>query len=593
MSSNLKKWKITEKIHIKNIGEVPIFDITKDGAELIVSNDKNLAVFRILDSEDHAMYNNSESSVECMVTFYNESTPLHVPIYSSYLMKGIDILQINKKRVVYQGYNHPNEPLYLRPPPPKDAYVIGGHGEEKDGYFIVPRDSIIVAKVQSGQFATLLDYNRYLQNLSRMNKDVLCNPLENINQIIDAFGSVAIFEPGDHCPNFYYSLLMCHRSIKACNPSESGIIPVDEIITHPERYADESHMSYENKKTIEDKKDFLMQLYHASVWPMQHIIRQILDQQPSDSTMEQLITLIDNTYRVYQSDLSKSNPGVYYMFVCRYRYALTNSMENFKIKSNANTILGSPESLKKLFYNRIHNTQFRKGHLQNYYTSKTYKNKKSSSIQHNIMEEKNKLHNNSIKLKQLYTDMAPNNNKTLSQIRMLEKSMKTRIKYISSLRKLKENNIKKEEPSNYWTSKEEPSNYWTSKEEPSNYFTGMEQRINNDASENRIRLYEASPEFQSRSTSHYFPNPNATVLRPMLSRKAVVKQGRYRPSPTEQHQREMLHANIEENALREKAHQNAIKASHRRHMMEKERQKVEGGKRRTRKRSKPTRRHST
>ena len=57
MSSNLKKWKITEKIHIKNIGEVPIFDITKDGAELIVSNDKNLAVFRILDSEDHAMYN--------------------------------------------------------------------------------------------------------------------------------------------------------------------------------------------------------------------------------------------------------------------------------------------------------------------------------------------------------------------------------------------------------------------------------------------------------------------------------------------------------------------------------------------------------
>ena len=111
--------------------------------------------------------------------------------------------------------------------------------------------------------------------------------------------------------------------------------------------------------------------------------------------------------------------------------------------------------------------------------------------------------------------------------------------------------------------------------------------------EERIRQYEESPEFQSRSTSQYFPNPNATVLRPMLSRKAVVKQGRYRPTPTENHQREMLQANIEENALRKKAYQNAMASSKKRNKIEEERQNVEGGKRRTRKRSKPTRRHST
>jgi hypothetical protein len=307
---------------------------------------------------------------------------------------------------------------------------------------------------------------------------------------------------------------------------------------------------------------------------MKQAIREILDQQPSDSTMEQLITLINSIYSIDQSVLSTSNPGVYYMFSCRYRYALTNaiySRENFKIKSNVNTVVRSPEPVKKLFYNRIYNTQFRKGHLQNYYTSKTYKNKKSSSIQPNIMEEKNKLQDNSIKLKQLYTTMAPNNNKTLNQIKMLEKSMKTRIKYITSLRKLGENN-KKEEPSNYWGGIEKLSNNVPSEEEPSNNFKGIEQQFNNDASENRIRQYEASPEFQSRSVSHYFPNPNTTVLRPMLSRKAVVKQGRYRPSPTEQHQSEMRNAKIEENALRETAYQHAMAASTRRNEKEKERQ---------------------
>ena len=674
---------------LKN-GRIPIFDVSlsPETVKRIITNDKQFLLFQDIDPAikekigEYIMatywWNGTDG-----VDHTNQESPRIDTIMikdAVYLSGYIDIPRISSKRIILQRIGKSSELpiLYLRPPPPHQAYVIGGHGEEKDGYFIVPKGSIIVAKVQSGELADLLDYNKYLRNLSRMNKDVLCNPLENINQIIDAFGSVAIFEPGDRCPNFYYNLLMCHNSIKACSPSKSGIIPVDEIITHPERYSDHSHMPYENKKTIEDKKDFLTQLYNASVWPVQQSIRQLLDQQPSESTMEQLITLIDKTYRIYQSVLSTSNPGVYYMFVCRSRDFSTNaiySMENSKIKSNINTIKGYPKSVEKLFHNRIHNTQFRKSHLQNYYKNKTYKYKKSSSIKYDIMEEKNRLKNNSIELKRLYnliehidpqtqqTNRVSMINNLTKQIKKREEIMRSRIRNLSSLREfntelkkdigllqsiesstLQPSTISKSVQSEYFSGKNlkndteplEESEYFSGKNlkndpeqlEESEYFSGqrlmnkptqtmytkhhfaknienINNGINNETVKNklvkekankyeqqveeRIRQYEASPEFQSRSTSHYFPNPSASVLRPSLSRKAVVKQGRYRPSPTEQHQREMRQANIEENALREKAYQNAMMAS-------KKREEQAGGKRRTRKykkRSKPTRRHST
>ena len=564
MSSNLKKWKITEKIHIKNIGEVPIFDITKDGAELIVSNDKNLAVFRILDSEDHAMYNNSESSVECMVTFYNESTPLHVPIYSSYLMKGIDILQINKKRVVYQGYNHPNEPLYLRPPPPKDAYVIGGHGGETTSYgsFIVPRDCIIIVGVQSGEVAEDYNLKKIFYQLSRLDSHILCDPIHNMDKIKSAFGKQpAIFEPGEECPNFSYEMLSCHGYSKPymkchCDSLMSGMIHHSDLPLG--NYSNLTHQQYLNQiikdqqtcvdmhaLSIYDKKEYILDSFFDSenTWPNREIVSKICDHIISEDNnpnppIEDILQKLARKLTTFQIMLCNKRPGVYYHIVCRYSGKVSSDIYE-KQEHTTNNIYSA------FFQNK-------RKQLQQFVSDQEKdirRIRRNESVQIKQIREKIK----ELEQKEKQEENLEQRDQIRKQIkqerRRVENWENTKTPYIKKI----EDNIKDAYhtfiPAPTQTIKPEYNSIQTLKRQS--------RQKEGDHVNSKIRLLE------KRITNTFHRKPHIRNTRSKENRNL-------------------------ENVLREKAHQNAMTASTRRNEIEKE-----GGKRRTRKRSKPTRRHST
>ena len=87
------------------------------------------------------------------------------------------------------------------------AYTILGHGNNGRGKFVVPYNSLIIVKAISDDLIGRLDQTLYLQRMMDMDMDVLLNPLENMNALIENFGSVHVYYPGDLCPNFNYQLL--------------------------------------------------------------------------------------------------------------------------------------------------------------------------------------------------------------------------------------------------------------------------------------------------------------------------------------------------------------------------------------------------
>ena len=92
------------------------------------------------------------------------------------------------------------------------AYLIGGHGIEDEPPFIVPKGCVIVVPTQMGRSTTGPEVQKNINALCSLSSHVTINPLNNIKEIIRAFGSVAIFKEGDTCPGFMYILLGCSAS---------------------------------------------------------------------------------------------------------------------------------------------------------------------------------------------------------------------------------------------------------------------------------------------------------------------------------------------------------------------------------------------
>ena len=207
------------------------------------------------------------------------------------------------------------------------AYIIGGHGEEGHGTFIVPRGCIIVVKAYSG--SELYAYNPSQIGLYSLTPDILKDPITHYDKLHHSVGSIAIFREGDECPNFSYTLLNCYAINTrwvSCNSVGSGIMDVDLI------YADKKHIEEitsslndrrkENRAKYEEAYqnppsiyEYISQFYKYSVYPDSWSVSNL---SMLKRNLPDALSVINKAYTITQEQLCSSYPGIYYNFVCRF-----------------------------------------------------------------------------------------------------------------------------------------------------------------------------------------------------------------------------------------------------------------------------------
>ena len=249
------------------------------------------------------------------------------------------------------------------------AYYISGHGGEATGTFIVPDGCTIVVKVHSGE----LMYNsslKYLKKFCKLPINTLINPTDNIYDIINNFGSVEIYNAGESCPNFNYSLLAYYDNI---TPSHiyyeaaigSGLIDLLKLKStlNCDSIRDVAifNDSMQNIPSVLDQKIFfrvIRSLFNNSFYPSTEMIDRIISREyekvsrafANDTTMSRYdqFKYIFETVKQYvsmtQSQLCAKTKGTFYNFICRPHLAsdrlfnvnIDEARENVKAKFKYN-----------------------------------------------------------------------------------------------------------------------------------------------------------------------------------------------------------------------------------------------------------------
>ena len=262
------------------------------------------------------------------------------------------------------------------------AYFIQGHGGEGNGYFEVPDNCMVVVKTQTGK----VTYTNYGATpvLCELSPDILKNPLKHLDEIHEEFGSLAIYTPGQQCPNFEYNLMNCFPSkypYTACISADSGLVDVDLIPSNSSRYDlckqwDGKNESEKFKK-IEDSldknliRDYIVNLFKYSVYPTPNIILNLVESlfMEGETRLTTILEIIskDPPLNTTQEKLCntpelRSTPSIYYNFVCRANestYTLFNNKKNHNnyrtrhvLHKNFKTL--SEEKNKLLQYQELH-----------------------------------------------------------------------------------------------------------------------------------------------------------------------------------------------------------------------------------------------
>ena len=226
---------------------------------------------------------------------------------------------------------------------PSTAYWIAGHGEEinYNNTFKVPPGCVIVVKATPGEVIMEDAYNTFINTLCVMDKEKLKDPLTNSNYLIEKFGAVSIFKPGDDCPIFHYTLISCASSMGSpfsqCNPHGSGVIAIDEKI-------EEDICEFQKKVGPSgDAVNFISSLYENSALPTKTQVQDAIANLKIDtdkiswqmkddlSKVDHIIRRISSLWKIDQSTICNTlGPGVYYNFICRFRGKESNDMYNME-----------------------------------------------------------------------------------------------------------------------------------------------------------------------------------------------------------------------------------------------------------------------
>ena len=251
-----------------------------------------------------------------------------------------------------------------------------------DSFFIVPDNCLIVVKARPGELSYSQTMMPQLNKVGAAeNQDLYRNPLANKQAIIKELGSVAIYEPGDICPNFEYHLLFGKNDIyppKRVIPTHFGVMrtPLTEEIELRE---------YD---ISDDLTTAIDEMYAESIIPKAAYVNTVVKRDIPDSetgeeppTFEDLILYNESTSGLYmkhlrngftitQKELLKLDadgvarrPGVYYNFVCR-NIATTyynRKAYNFtdKVNPTITSIIREAPATRRIF-NRVLNESIRK-----------------------------------------------------------------------------------------------------------------------------------------------------------------------------------------------------------------------------------------
>jgi len=224
----------------------------------------------------------------------------------------------------------------------KRAYWISGHGADPTSgdTFIVPAGCTIVVKATPGESSYIAD--KVLRSLCKSNPKKLKNPLHYIPYIIKKFGSVIIYEEGEECPNFEYTLKNCFpgeiNNVKdnyaLCAEFGSGVMDIDRISKF-KRNCTGAYIDTSSINCITHVIDTILSLYNNSVYPTIEDLQPIIKEN-SEYLLALRGTYIDLQKHVFekidpytyikQEDLCNKLPGVYYNFVCRYRERVSDKV---------------------------------------------------------------------------------------------------------------------------------------------------------------------------------------------------------------------------------------------------------------------------
>jgi hypothetical protein len=238
-----------------------------------------------------------------------------------------------------------------------------GHGGNGIDTFIVPPDCMVITKAKRGSIVFGSDFIRYINAMTQMRVNSLLHPLQHIPELIQNFGAIRIYYPGDECPNFIYQLFpfinaQFNDTNFYINEGQGGVVPISflkpilrEINTLDPTFTRES----------------IMELYEDSIYPNMHAIDNVVYRlDPSASMTDVLSTLnASPVIRINQRTLCNMHRGIYYNFICR--------TDIHNITTTQFNAFSNNQAIRKIQLEHIDNGLHRKQYLRNYYESNNFK----------------------------------------------------------------------------------------------------------------------------------------------------------------------------------------------------------------------------
>ena len=227
------------------------------------------------------------------------------------------------------------------------AYLIGGHGSEGRGTFIVPPGCIIVVKAKTGYATAMYDRDKGFLKLS---PEILNDPIVHYPLLHKTFGSLAIYKSGDQCPNYSYTLVSytkdVHKKMTGLYSFGSGLIDMDRMITDKNYLQTRNQWkNLSNYETLSKQMDsnktktYFEKMYQYSVYPTSSEVRNVITQleERGITTADDIVNTLSNEYRITQEGLCSMFKGVYYNFACRVT-SVSNKLRISNVSYLSNTL---------------------------------------------------------------------------------------------------------------------------------------------------------------------------------------------------------------------------------------------------------------
>ena len=243
-----------------------------------------------------------------------------------------------QKQQALQQLRQQKQPIFSGFAPSK-AYIISGHGNEGTGTFRVPKDVIIIAKMQPHK--TMLS-----TMAEKLSAKVICkpeiyrDPLAHMDVVIQELGDVAVYREGDLCPNFQYSLWRDDSSKRSTESttvsSKSGLLDIDTLLCGSGIQTAETTFDYEKDSIHElDIQQEILNIFKESILPTQQALISSFSSGRLETFRDWYLYYRDYLFSTTQEKLAK-NPGVYYNFVCRYSKLSSSNAVNYTSKKVTN-----------------------------------------------------------------------------------------------------------------------------------------------------------------------------------------------------------------------------------------------------------------